>query len=128
MTVLIEPIVFVSHNRVKQGKLGALRDFLRDGTALLEGGKPRTRAFLAYLDDQGTTLTIVHVFADPDAMAAHIEGADQRTEAASEFIETTAIDIYGTPSEPILAAMRQISGSGVALNVRPTYLGGFLRQ
>ncbi len=111
MTVLIEPIVFVSHNRVKQGKLGALRDFLRDGTALLEGAKPRTRAF-----------------ADPDAMAAHIEGADQRTEAASAFIETTAIDIYGTPSEPILAAMRQISGSGVALNVRPTYIGGFLRE
>jgi hypothetical protein len=60
-------------------------------------------------------------------MASHIEGADEPSTAAFEFIETTAIDIYGTPTEPILAAMRQISGSAVALLVRPDYLGGFLR-
>ena len=122
-----DPIVFISHSRVKPGKLNGLRDFLRDGTAALQAGKPRTRAFLAYLDDDATKLTIVHVFGDAESMAAHIEGAHQRSTAASEFIETTAIDIYGMPTEPILAAMRAISGSGVALQVRPDYVGGFLR-
>jgi len=81
-----------------------LRDFLAGGIAALQAGKPRTRAFLAYLDDGATTLTIVQVFGYAESMATHIEGADERSTAASEFIETTAIDIYGTPTEPILAA------------------------
>lgn len=127
MSVQAEPIVFISHSHVKPGKLEPLHAFLLEGTAALQAGKPKTRAFLAYLDDQETTLTIVHVFGDPAAMAAHIEGADERSQAASEFIETTAIDIYGAPPEPILAAMRRNSGSTVALDVRPNYLGGFLR-
>ena len=127
MSMQPEPIVFISHSRVRPEKLEALRAFLREGTAALQIGKPQTRAFLAYLDDQETTLTIVHVFGDPAAMAAHVEGADERSQVASELIETIAIDIYGAPPEQILAGMRRNSGSGTALDIRPYYLGGFLR-
>jgi hypothetical protein len=46
-----EPIVFISHFRVKEGKLDGYRRLQRDATRALEAEKPRTVAFLSYLDD-----------------------------------------------------------------------------
>ena len=127
MSIPNEPIVFISRSRVKPGKVEALRAFLRDGAQGLASSKPRTRAFLAYLDGDSTTLTIVHLFGDAESMAAHLEGVDQRSEVASEFIETVALDVYGNPPQPILDAMQRSSDSGVALSVLPIFVGGFLR-
>ena len=119
------PVVFISHSRVREGKLEELRRFLRTGAPLLEAGKPRTQAFLAYLDVDAETLSIVHVFPDADAMATHIEGAAERTEASSEFIETGTIDVYGAPSDDVLAVLR--GNPAISLNLRPTYVAGLLR-
>ena len=59
-----EPIVFVSHFRIKEGKLDAFRQHTKETSLLLEADKPRTSAFLPYASDDGR-VTIVHVFAAP---------------------------------------------------------------
>ncbi|HEX2370137.1 MAG TPA: hypothetical protein VHM94_12980 [Acidimicrobiia bacterium] len=43
------------------------------------------------------TLTIVHVFTDAAGFTAQVVGADHRSDAAAEFIETAAIEIFGAP-------------------------------
>jgi hypothetical protein len=43
-----EPIVFISHSRVKQGKLEAFKDLARETIPLIERGKPGTVVFLGY--------------------------------------------------------------------------------
>ena len=45
------PIVFISRSRIRPGKLDGLRSFLATGVAALEVAKPRTVAFLAYVDE-----------------------------------------------------------------------------
>jgi quinol monooxygenase YgiN len=123
-----EPIVFVSHSRVKEGKLEGLRDFLRAGATGLEAEKPGTVAFLVYIDDEVSELSIVHVFPDPDAMDLHLQGVDERSGAADDFIETQAYEIFGTPSATVLETMRRFASSeSVQLSVRPNHLGGYLR-
>jgi hypothetical protein len=123
-----DPIVFVSHFTIKEGKLDGLKQFSRVVLETLEADKPRTTAQLAYLNDSGTKLSFVHVFADADAMDLHIQGAEARSGAAYEFMDPAGWEIYGTPSDTALQMMRQAATSaGVALTVQSEYLGGFLR-
>jgi len=121
------PIVFVSRSRVKDGKLQALRDFMERGTPALEADKPRTLVFLPFLSEDGTELTIFHVFADAASMDAHLEGAGERSKAAYEFIETASFEVYGAPSGGTLEAMQQITTTGARFEHEPESFGGFIR-
>lgn len=123
-----EPIVFISHFKVKEGKLDGLKQRSREVTKLLDAGKPRTLVFLAYVDESGTQVTFVHVFADAESMDLPMQGAEERTKAAYEFVEPQGFEIYGTPSDRVLEMMRQEAATpGVELSVQPEHLGGFIR-
>jgi quinol monooxygenase YgiN len=125
---MTEPIVFVSHFSVREGKLNELKQQFREVLEMLEAEKARTTAQLAYLDETGTNLSIVHVFADADTMDIHFQGAEERSKAAYEFMDPAGWEIYGTPSDAALQMMRQAATSAsVALTVQPDSMGGFLR-
>lgn len=123
-----EPIVFISHFGVEPGDVAALQELHRSIAAELEAEKPRTLAFASYLGEESGRLTIVHVFADADAMATHFEGSDERSRRAYELMRPVGWEIYGNPHPGILDQMRQAAAeAGVELELGPDYLGGFLR-
>jgi quinol monooxygenase YgiN len=125
---MAEPIVFISHFKVKAGKLEGFKQAFQETIKLLEAEKPRTLLQLAYVNEIGTQLTIVHLFGDADSMDIHFQGADQRSNAAYEFIEPDGFEIYGSPSNQVVASMRgETAAAGVSLSVQPTHLGGFIR-
>jgi len=82
------PIVFVSHNAVKQGKLEGFRDAFADVARALDAEKPGTVVFLAFANEDGTQVSVVHVFPDAAAMGAHLEGVEERMGVAAGYIET----------------------------------------
>lgn len=123
-----EPIVFVSHHRVKPGKLDELRSLTREIWASMEMEKPRTLMNLAYLNQDGTEVTFTHAFADIEAMQLHWQGADDRTAQAYEYIEPIGFEIYGPAEEQIVDGMRaQAAGAGATLTLWPEFVAGFLR-
>ena len=122
------PIVFISRSRIRPGKLDGLRSFLAAGVSALEEAKPRTVAFLAFVDESSMTLTIVHLFANATGFAAHVEGADDRSAAAAIFIEPLAMEIHGAADEATIAAIRSGLPSDVTVLIGTEYLGGFLRM
>lgn len=123
-----EPIVFISHFRLRPGRLDDVRQLGHAVTARLELEKPRTAAFLFYVDEPAMQLTFVHVFADAESMDLHFEGSDQRSQAAYEFFEPVGWEIYGKPSDAALATMRnQATAAAVTLTVAAEYVAGFLR-
>lgn len=123
------PIVFISHSGVKEGRLEDLRALTSEVMAKLEGGKPQTAAMLAYLDADDAVLSIVHLFADADAMDRHFEGATERAQTAYELMEPRGWEIYGSPSDAALGSMRAAAVSaGVRLEMHPGLVGGFLRS
>ena len=123
-----EPIVFISHFRVKAGKLDSRRRLSHVVTKRLEAEKPRTLVFLAYLDDSGERVSFVHVFGDAESMDLHFQGADERSKAAYEFLEPEGWEIYGRPSDAAVETMRQAATtSGVSLTVQGQHMSGFLR-
>jgi quinol monooxygenase YgiN len=122
------PIVFISHFAVKPGHADSFRAMWDSVAAELETAKPATAAYLAYLDDGGDRLTIVHVFRDAAALAAHFIGAGERSRAAYEHIVPAGWEVYGQADAANLDELRAAAAaSGVPLRVEPEALGGFLR-
>lgn len=123
-----EPIAFISHFVVKQGKRDDVERLFQDGAKRLEADKPRTLVFLAYFNETGTQVSFLHVFADAESMDIHFQGSDERGRAAYEYVDPAGWEFYGRPSQQALETMRQAATSaGVTLSVEPDYLGGFLR-
>lgn len=124
-----QPIVFISHFTVKAGHVAELRHMWDSVAADLEATRPRTAAFLAFLAEKGDRFSIVHVFPDADAMAAHSVGAGDRSRAGYEHFTPAGWEIYGMPHEAELEMMREgARAAGVNLSLEPGALGGFLRM
>jgi quinol monooxygenase YgiN len=122
-----EPIVFISNQRIKPGKLEAYKEYYRQVAEFTEANKPGTVAHLGYISEDGADATIVHVFPDAQAMEAHMRGIGAITEKAAEFMELVSWQIYGRPSRAVLEGMLKIAGPTVTLVVRPVPIGGYLR-
>jgi hypothetical protein len=125
--MMSRPIVYISHFRVKEGKLDSLIQLNQQVTEQIKTHKPDTVVFLQYLNEQGTELSIIHVFPDADSFDRHVAGVDERAKAAFEFIEPTRREVYGMPSEQVLAMLRPPDGSGITFHIMPQSTGGYLR-
>lgn len=122
--MMSEPIVFISHSRVKEGKLEALKEMTQTTMPVIEAEKPGTVMQHGYLNHEGTEIHFIHVFPDAQAMDAHMVGVPERSQKAFEFIETQGFEVYGTPSEEVLSTLRQAPGVDVV--VKPLSVGGFI--
>jgi hypothetical protein len=128
MPFTTDAVIFVSHFDVKPGHLHFVKAMWDSIVIDLERAKPRTVAYLGFQNDGGGSLTIVQVFPDSDAMAAHLNGPDERTRAAYEHIEPAGWEVYGPAPEEILAQLGESAlAAGVDLMIQPRGLGGYLR-
>jgi hypothetical protein len=121
------PIIFVSNQRIKDGKLEEYKKNYLQVAAMTEATKPGTAAHLAYLNEDGTKASIVHIFPDAESMELHMKGVDELAKKAYQFMEIESFEIFGRPSDNILAGMMQIAGSGVTLDMKPQSVGGYIR-
>jgi hypothetical protein len=122
-----EPIVFISNQRVKEGKLEGYKQYYRQVAEQAKADKPGTIAHLAYLNEEGTELSIIHIFPDSEGIELHMEGVDELAKKAYEYVEILSFEIYGKPADTVLEHMMQIVGSRIPLNIKPQLIGGYLR-
>ena len=121
------PIVFISHFKIKEGKFDDVKQLSQNVSEFIEGNKPGTAAFLQFTNEEGTELSIIHVFPDADAFDKHNEGAGERSNKAFEVIVPTRREIYGLPSDQAMAILTPPEGSGITLNQMPQLVGGYIR-
>src|SRR5574339_776823 len=69
-----QPIVFISHFKVKEGKLDDFKQHAQMVREHIKANKPGTVAFLQYLNMAETELSIIHIFPDAEAYDRHLEG------------------------------------------------------
>jgi quinol monooxygenase YgiN len=122
-----EPIVFISHFKVKEGKLDSLKQQIQTVTEQIKANKPGTVVFLQYLNEEGTELSIVHMFPDTESYDRHLEGVAERAKAAFETIALTRREVYGLPGDKALAITKPPDGSGVTFRLMPQLAGGYIR-
>jgi hypothetical protein len=123
------PFIFIATNRLKPGKLEEERTRVPGLAEFIKANEPRMLAFNEYANDEGNEVEVVQVHPDADSFEFHMGVVRERAERAyAETLEgTTSVQVYGTPSDPVLEMLRQQAGSGVALSVKPHHLGGFTR-
>ena len=121
------PIIFISNQKIKAGQLDEYKKNYLQVAAMTEATKPGTAAHLAYLNEEGTKASIVHIFPDVESLEVHLRGVDELAKKAYQFMEIESFEIYGRPSDKILAGMMQIAGSGVTLDIKPQSVGGYIR-
>ena len=125
-----EPIVFISRSKIKEGKLEGLKQHAQMIRELIQAEKPGTLAFLQFLNEDETELSIVHVFTDADAADKHNEGVAERARGAFEFLEPISRELYGMPSEKALAMLTGVRPPGapeIEVHHIPKVLGGYIR-
>jgi hypothetical protein len=123
-----EPIVFVSHFRVKEGRSDDMSRLSNQIARAMEAGRPRTLGFLFYVEQNGTRMSIIHVFPEAESMDLHFAGADERSSAAYTYVDPDGWEIYGKPSKAVIEQMRrEATSAGVGLDLQTEFLAGFLR-
>lgn len=123
-----QPIVFISHFEVKGGGLDDYRRLTDEVTKQLQAERPRTAAYLHYLDPELSQVTTVHVFPDSPAMDSHFEGAADRAKAAFASLTPLGWEIYGPANETAVATIQKAATAAVLdLTMAAHNLGGFLR-
>jgi quinol monooxygenase YgiN len=122
-----EPIVFISHFKVREGKLEGLRQYTQMMVEHIQADKPGTVAYLQYLNEEETELSIVHVFPDAEAYDRHLEGVGERAKGAFEFIEPIRRELYGMPNARALTISRPPDGSVMAFDHKPKRMDGYIR-
>jgi hypothetical protein len=125
-----EPFIFIATNRLKEGALEAERQRVPGLVDFIEANEPRLIAFNEYANEEGTEVAVVQVHPDAASFEFHMGVVRERAQRAyAETLDaTTGIQVYGTPSDPLLEMLRQQAGSGVPLSIRPHHLGGFTRD
>jgi len=123
-------LVLIATNRLKPGALSTERARVLELVEFIEQHEPRLIAFNEYADEQAEEVTVVQLHPDADSLRFHTEVvAEPAARAYAETLDaTTAIQLYGTPDEEILANLRRQAGNGVRLTIRPDHLGGFTRS
>jgi quinol monooxygenase YgiN len=125
-----EPFIFIGTHTLREGKLQDFKQQWLELLEMVEAKEPRLITFHAYVNEDGTELTIVQVHPDPDSMLFHMQVVrDHISEAHQSVVEKTErIDIYGNPSDTVLEMIRQVAESEAPLNVKAHHLGGFTRS
>jgi hypothetical protein len=124
------PFIFIATNRLKPGALDRERERVPGLVEFIEANEPRLIAFNEYVNETGDEVTVVQIHPDAASMEAHMEIVRERASAAySETLDATVrVQVFGEPTDAILAILRQQAGAGVEISVDGEHLGGFTRS
>jgi len=121
------PIVFISHFKIKEGKLDDVKQLSENVSKFIEANKPGTAAFLQFTNADGTELSIIHVFPDADAFDKHLEGAGERSNKAFEIIVPDRREVYGLPSDKAMTTLIPPDGSSITFKQMSELAAGYIR-
>jgi hypothetical protein len=123
---MANPIVMITTLKIKIGRLDDYRKFTREATEYIEANRPGTVAILENASEDGTEISIALVFSDAEAMQAHMAGIGEFPNRSRELAEVDKIQIHGQPNEATLEMMNMIGGSGIVLDIKPQWIGGYI--
>lgn len=121
-----EPIIFIAHQNIKQGKTKEYKKIYQDVGEWMEANKPQTAAHIAYVSEDGTEASVVHIFPDVEAMEKHMQNLGDVGTKAFSLMEIVGFDVYGTPSKMVLDSMLKMI-PGAKVNIKPQPAGGYIR-
>ena len=102
-----EPMVLSDSSEILEGKLEDLKTSMKELVEFVKENEPRPIAYAVYLDEGGTTVTVVQVHPDSASREFHMEVAAPEFAKFTELVRLKSMDVYGTPSEDLLEKLRR---------------------
>ena len=100
-------IVYVDTSDVRGGALEELKPAMKQLVDFVEANEPRIIAYNAYLSDDGTRMTVVHVHPDSESLEYHMEVVGPVLRRFVELVSLSSIHIYGETSERVLRQLHE---------------------
>jgi hypothetical protein len=125
---MLEPVVIIDSSEIREGMLEDLKAAMEDLTHFVEAHEPRIIAYAVHLNEEGSRVTVMQAHHDSASAEFHMDVAAPVFKRLSGFLKLEGIDVYGTPSEDLLARLRRkadsLGGERVSVHDR---LAGFAR-
>lgn len=100
------PIVYVDHSAIVEGRLGDLIERLQGLVELVESNEPRLLSYGAYLNEDRTEISVVHVHRDVASMITHFQVAGPAFGDFVSLVRLQSIDVYGDAPAEIIDQLR----------------------
>lgn len=125
---MAEPLFLVDSSEIREGKFEQLKTAIQDLVEFVESNEPRPIAYSVYLNESGTRMTVVQVHPDSASMEFHLKVAGPAFAKFADLIKLSTMDVYGKPSDAVLAQLRQkVQMLGSATVVVHERHAGFIR-
>lgn len=110
-----EPIIYIDHSLVREGKLDELKTAMNELVALVEANEPRIITYNVFFTEDGSGTTVLHITPDSSALQHHMQVAGPAFPKFADFIKLLSIDLYGQPTRDLVEQLRgkaQMLGNG----------------
>ena len=123
-----EPLVYVDQTEVRPGKAEELRTAIAGLAAFVDANEPQLLSYGAFIDPDGRHMTVIHIHRDAASLERHSAAAGPLFARFVDLVRLVRIDVYGSPSEVSVAALREKAAllGGAVVEVHPL-AAGFLR-
>ena len=102
-----ETIVYIDRSHIRPGKLEDVRRAIPQLVAFVEANEPQLISYGIYIDEAGSTMSVVAVHPDPASMELHLEIGGPEFRKFAELIDLRSIDVYGRPGDTVLKQLQQ---------------------
>jgi hypothetical protein len=121
-------IFYVDKSEVRPGALEALKPAIEELAGFVEANVPPVLAYNVYLDDAGSTMTVIHLHRDSASLEYHLEVGGPAFRKLADLVTLRSIEVYGDPSETAIERLndkaRMLGGGTVTVHERRA---GFVR-
>jgi hypothetical protein len=117
-------IIFVGRYRIAPGRADEWRAAIRELTEFVAANLPDVLAFDAYLGEDGTEGTSIHLHRDAASFERYLEAAASRIGNGTRIVDVARIDIYGKPSPSVVQRLRAMGTWPVVIH---EHVNGFGR-
>lgn len=124
-----QPIVYIDRSEIREGKLEQLKAAIKELVDFVYANEPQLISYSFYFNDSATQMTLVAIHPDSASMEFHMKVAGPAFRKFVDFIDLSAIEVYGPLNDAVLQQLRrkaQMLGRG-AVHVH-TLQAGFSRS
>lgn len=122
----MNPIIFHSTFRIRDGRLDAFKDAVARAVAFVEENGPQLLVQTT-VDDEAMKAHSIQVYPDSAAIRMHWSMSDPYIRAVNETVTPERLDILGEPDDDVLGELQPFASHGVVPTVTQ-HLAGFSRM
>lgn len=120
-----EFIAYLDTSEVRAGKLEELKAAMAELAAFVEQNEPRIISYCVYFSEEESIMSVLHFHPDVASLEFHMKVAGPKFPPVAPFITLRTIEIFGRPTEDLVAQLRakaQLLGAGSVI-VRDLHAG-----